>query len=33
MMQAVEEAKQQIASGEIDVHDYTEDDSCPALTF
>ena len=33
MQQQVEEAKQQIASGEIEVHDYTEDDSCPALTF
>ncbi|SFG46975.1 nucleoside-binding protein [Palleronia marisminoris] len=33
MQQRVDEARQQIASGEIQVHDYTEDDSCPALTF
>ncbi|PZX18380.1 nucleoside-binding protein [Palleronia aestuarii] len=29
MRSAVEEAKQQIISGEIEVHDYTSDDSCP----
>lgn len=33
MMAAVEEAKQGIIAGEIEVHDYTSDDSCPALTF
>ncbi len=30
---AVEEAKAGIIAGEIEVHDYTSDDSCPALTF
>ncbi len=30
---AVEDAKAKIVSGEIEVHDYTSDDSCPALTF
>ncbi|WP_172299033.1 BMP family protein [Pseudoruegeria sp. HB172150] len=30
---AVDEAKAKIISGEIEVHDYTSDDSCPALTF
>ena len=29
MQTAVEEAKQQIIAGEIDVHDYSTDDSCP----
>jgi basic membrane protein A len=33
MTAAVEEAKAKIVSGEIEVHDYTSDDSCPALTF
>ena len=30
---AVEEAKAAIVSGELMVHDYMSDDSCPALTF
>jgi len=30
---AMEEAKAKIIAGEIMVHDYTSDDSCPALTF
>ena len=30
---AVEEAKAGIIAGDIEVHDYTSDDSCPALTF
>ncbi len=30
---AVEEAKAGIISGEIEVHDYTSDDSCPVLDF
>ena len=33
MTSAVEEAKQQIIDGGVEVHDYTSDDSCPALTF
>ena len=33
MSAAVEEAKAGIISGEIEVHDYTSDDSCPVLTF
>ena len=33
MKVAVEEAKAQIVSGEIEVHDYSSDDSCPALNF
>ena len=33
MTAAVEEARAQIISGELEVHDYTSDDSCPALTF
>ncbi|MFD1341596.1 BMP family lipoprotein [Litorisediminicola beolgyonensis] len=33
METAVEEAKASIIAGDIDVHDYTSDDSCPALTF
>jgi basic membrane protein A len=30
---AMEEAKAKIIAGEIAVHDYTSDDTCPALTF
>jgi len=30
---AMEDAKAKIIAGEIAVHDYTSDDSCPALTF
>ena len=33
MSAAVEEAKAQIIAGEIEVHDYTSDDSCPVLDF
>jgi basic membrane protein A len=33
MKAAVEEAKAKIISGELKVHDYMSDDSCPALTF
>ncbi|KPQ10423.1 MAG: basic membrane protein A-like protein [Rhodobacteraceae bacterium HLUCCA09] len=33
MAGAVEEARQAIIDGEITVHDYSTDDSCPALTF
>ncbi|RDC71515.1 BMP family ABC transporter substrate-binding protein [Rhodovulum sp. 12E13] len=33
MTGAVEDAKQAIIDGEITVHDYSTDDSCPALTF
>ncbi|ETX30935.1 BMP family lipoprotein [Roseivivax isoporae] len=33
MRTAVEEAKASIVAGETEVHDYTSDDSCPALTF
>jgi basic membrane protein A len=33
MRTAVDEAAAQIASGELAVHDYTTDESCPALTF
>lgn len=33
MMSAVEEAREAIASGELAVHDYTSDESCPVLTF
>ncbi|MDA9136489.1 BMP family ABC transporter substrate-binding protein, partial [Ascidiaceihabitans sp.] len=33
MQASVEEASAKIASGEIAVHDYMSDDSCPALTF
>ncbi len=29
MQAAVDEAKAKIISGEIEVHDYTTDDSCP----
>ena len=33
MAGAVDEARQKIIDGEITVHDYSSDDSCPALTF
>ena len=33
MQAAVDEARAKIISGELEVHDYTSDDSCPALTF
>ncbi|WP_299968337.1 BMP family ABC transporter substrate-binding protein [uncultured Roseobacter sp.] len=33
MQAAVDAAAEQIASGELAVHDYTSDDSCPALSF
>ena len=33
MQAAVDAAAEQIASGELMVHDYTSDESCPALTF
>ncbi|TNC51884.1 BMP family ABC transporter substrate-binding protein [Rubellimicrobium rubrum] len=33
MKTAVDEAAAQIASGALQVHDYTADESCPALTF
>ncbi len=33
MQAAVDAAAEQIASGALTVHDYTSDDSCPALTF
>ncbi len=33
MMAAVEEAREGIIAGDIEVHDYYEDDSCPALSF
>ncbi|MEQ8490058.1 MAG: BMP family ABC transporter substrate-binding protein [Marinovum algicola] len=33
MKTAVDEAKGKIASGELTVHDYTSDDSCPDLNF
>jgi basic membrane protein A len=33
MMAAVEDAKAKIISGELAVHDYTSDDSCPAIQF
>ena len=33
MQAAVDAASAKIASGEVTVHDYTSDDSCPALTF
>ncbi|MGI1663913.1 BMP family lipoprotein [Palleronia sp. KMU-117] len=33
MQAAVEDAKAKIISGELAVHDYMSDDSCPALTF
>ena len=33
MQTAVDEAKAKIVAGEIEVHDYTSDDSCPAINF
>ena len=33
MQTAVDEAKAAIASGELSVHDYTSDSTCPALEF
>jgi basic membrane protein A len=33
MQASVDEAKAQIIAGEIEVHDYTSDDNCPALSF
>ena len=33
MQASVEDAKAKIISGELSVHDYTSDDSCPALNF
>jgi basic membrane protein A len=33
MQAAVNDARARIIDGEITVHDYTSDDSCPALTF
>ncbi|WP_372570817.1 BMP family lipoprotein [Ruegeria jejuensis] len=33
MQSSVEDAKAKIISGEIQVHDYTSDDSCPVLNF
>ena len=33
MQQAVDAAREQIIAGEIMVHDYTSDDSCPAVSF
>lgn len=33
MTAAVEDAKTKIASGEIEVHDYMSDESCPSLDF
>ncbi|WP_037371059.1 BMP family lipoprotein [Salipiger mucosus] len=33
MMAAVEEAKASIVAGDTEVHDYSSDDSCPALSF
>ncbi|MDP4989994.1 MAG: BMP family ABC transporter substrate-binding protein, partial [Marivita lacus] len=33
MQAAVDEASAKIASGELQVHDYMSDDSCPALSF
>ena len=33
MQAVVEAASAKIASGELAVHDYMSDDSCPALTF
>jgi basic membrane protein A and related proteins len=33
MKAAVDDARAKIISGEITVHDYTSDDSCPVLTF
>ena len=33
MQTAVEAAKADIIAGNLEVHDYTSDDSCPALSF
>ncbi len=33
MQAAVEDAKEKIIAGEIEVHDYSSDDSCPAISF
>ena len=33
MKAKVDEAKAKIESGEIKVHDYMSDETCPALTF
>ena len=33
MQASVEEAKAQIIAGDIKVHNYTSDDSCPVLNF
>ena len=33
MQNAVDQAAEQIASGDLTVHDYMSDDSCPALSF
>lgn len=33
MEAAVEDAREKIASGETEVHDYSEDESCPAINF
>ncbi|MCC1492845.1 BMP family protein [Cognatishimia sp. F0-27] len=33
MKAAVDAAREQIIAGELEVHDYTSDDSCPALSF
>jgi len=33
MQESVDAAMEQIASGDLMVHDYTSDDSCPALEF
>ena len=33
MKAAVDDARAKIIAGEISVHDYSSDDSCPVLTF
>jgi basic membrane protein A len=33
MKAAVDAAREQIIAGELSVHDYSSDDSCPALNF
>jgi basic membrane protein A len=33
MRETVDAAREQIIAGELEVHDYTSDDSCPALSF
>ncbi|NIY99428.1 BMP family ABC transporter substrate-binding protein, partial [Salipiger sp. HF18] len=33
MKAAVDDAREKIVAGEIEVHDYSSDDSCPALSF